>query len=111
MKKWLRRIRGALGIGLTWAAAWALVGPLSFIALVGAMFGLDRVGVELLLGTVGFFALSMATIAAFLGSGSAAGSLALARRSGEGKLLGGEPEGAAVQLTEKETRALPASAQ
>ena len=22
MKKWLRRIRGAIGTGLTWAAAW-----------------------------------------------------------------------------------------
>ena len=25
MKKWLRRIRGAVGMGLTWAAGWALV--------------------------------------------------------------------------------------
>jgi hypothetical protein len=24
--KWMRRIRGTIGIGLTWAAAWALVG-------------------------------------------------------------------------------------
>ena len=28
MPKWLRRIRGAVGIGLTWAAGWALVGVL-----------------------------------------------------------------------------------
>ena len=28
MKKWLRRIRGAVGIGLTWALAWAPVGLL-----------------------------------------------------------------------------------
>lgn len=26
MKEWLRRIRGAVGLGLTWAAGWALVG-------------------------------------------------------------------------------------
>jgi O-antigen/teichoic acid export membrane protein len=26
MKKWLRRIRGALGVGITWAVAWAGVG-------------------------------------------------------------------------------------
>ncbi len=26
MKKWLRRIRGALGMGLTWAVVWAIVG-------------------------------------------------------------------------------------
>ena len=25
MKKWLRRIRGAVGMGLTWAVGWALV--------------------------------------------------------------------------------------
>jgi hypothetical protein len=28
MKKWLRRIRGAVGMGLTWAAGWALGGVL-----------------------------------------------------------------------------------
>jgi hypothetical protein len=26
MGKWLRRIRGAIGIGITWAAAWGVVG-------------------------------------------------------------------------------------
>ena len=26
MKKWLRRIRGALGMGLTWAFGWTLIG-------------------------------------------------------------------------------------
>jgi hypothetical protein len=28
MKKWLRRIRGAVGMGLTWAAGWAVAGVL-----------------------------------------------------------------------------------
>jgi hypothetical protein len=28
MKKWLTRIRGAVGMGLTWAAGWALAGIL-----------------------------------------------------------------------------------
>ena len=28
MKKWLRRIRGALGMGLTWAMVWAPVAVL-----------------------------------------------------------------------------------
>ena len=28
MKKWLRRIRGAVGMGLTWAVGWALFGVL-----------------------------------------------------------------------------------
>src|SRR6186997_934300 len=26
MQKWLRRIRGAIGMGLTWAAAWGVAG-------------------------------------------------------------------------------------
>ncbi|MFA6167875.1 MAG: hypothetical protein WC700_14740 [Gemmatimonadaceae bacterium] len=26
MKKWLRRIRGAIGMGLTWAVGWAIMG-------------------------------------------------------------------------------------
>src|SRR5919204_531474 len=26
MRKWLRRIRGAIGMGVTWAAAWSAVG-------------------------------------------------------------------------------------
>ena len=28
MKQWLRRLRGAVGMGLIWAAGWALVGVL-----------------------------------------------------------------------------------
>ncbi len=28
MKKWLKRIRGVLGTGLTWAAAWSVVGTI-----------------------------------------------------------------------------------
>jgi len=28
MKNWLRRLRGAVGMGLTWAAGWAIVGLL-----------------------------------------------------------------------------------
>lgn len=28
MKKWLRHVRGAVGMGLTWAVGWALVGLL-----------------------------------------------------------------------------------
>ena len=34
MKKWLRRIRGAVGMGLTWAAGWALGGLLIGVASV-----------------------------------------------------------------------------
>ena len=32
MKKWLTRIRGALGMGLTWAVAWALMGVGGMVA-------------------------------------------------------------------------------
>ena len=31
MKKWLRRIRGAIGMGLTWAVGWTLVGMLGVV--------------------------------------------------------------------------------
>jgi hypothetical protein len=35
LKKWLRRIRGAVGMGLTWAAGWAIGGVL-IVVLAGA---------------------------------------------------------------------------
>ncbi|HKN66738.1 MAG TPA: hypothetical protein VJW73_10695, partial [Gemmatimonadaceae bacterium] len=28
MRKWLRRVRGAIGMGLIWGAAWGIVGSL-----------------------------------------------------------------------------------
>jgi hypothetical protein len=34
MKRWLRRIRGAVGMGLTWAVGWALSGVLVGVASV-----------------------------------------------------------------------------
>ena len=34
MKKWLKRIRGAIGMGLTWAIAWALTGILIGVASI-----------------------------------------------------------------------------
>ncbi len=43
MKKWLRRIRGAVGMGLTWAAAWSGVAfILSLVGFFGTL-GLVRV--------------------------------------------------------------------
>ncbi len=41
MKKWLKRIRGALGLGLTWAAAWSGVGVM--FALLGFLGSLDPI--------------------------------------------------------------------
>ncbi len=34
MKKWLRRIRGAIGMGLTWALGWAVAGVLIGVASI-----------------------------------------------------------------------------
>jgi hypothetical protein len=34
MKKWLRRIRGAVGMGLTWAFGWAIAGVLIGVASI-----------------------------------------------------------------------------
>lgn len=34
MKKWLRRIRGAVGMGLTWAIGWAVAGVLIGVASI-----------------------------------------------------------------------------
>lgn len=42
MRKWLQRIRGAIGIGVTWAAGWAPVG-----AVTGLIAGLVLGGVPL----------------------------------------------------------------
>ncbi len=33
MKRWLRRIRGAVGMGLTWAVGWTLVGMLTMVVI------------------------------------------------------------------------------
>lgn len=42
MSKWLRRIRGAIGMGVTWAVGWILVGALLALGLWVA--GLDPPG-------------------------------------------------------------------
>lgn len=58
MKKWLQRIRGAVGIGLTWAAGWAPVGALT--GLVTAAFLHFPLGIlvpnfAIMFGVLGFF--------------------------------------------------------
>ena len=51
MRKWLRRIRGALGMGITWAAAWFAVG---FVPRW--VFGVQTdLPLPLLFGGLGFF--------------------------------------------------------
>ena len=38
MKNWLRRIRGAIGTGLTWAAGWSPIGAITGLVM-GTVFG------------------------------------------------------------------------
>ncbi len=45
MKRWLKRIRGALGMGLIWAAAWGSAGMIFLSGLL--VFGTAPVGVGL----------------------------------------------------------------
>ena len=157
MKKWLRRLRGAVGLELTWAAAWGSLG-----ALIGLVFFAGGVNVELfanaLLFTVsgfmggvafsgilgiaegrrGFDEMSLLRFAGWgavggllvsvfllssagpltpvgvlvtgvvmlMGAGSAAGSLALARRAEDGELLDAGEDVADIGMTEEETREL-----
>jgi hypothetical protein len=158
MKKWLRRIRGALGMGLTWAVGWAPVGAIvgSVVALgggplggvveavllyaasgfvVGAAFS-GLLGIaegrrrfdEMSLGrfatwgALGGLLISPYTIfdgmpltltnvvgvgaVMLLSAGSAAGSLALARREDDQELLEAGEDVADVGLTVDETRQL-----
>lgn len=128
MNRWLRRIRGAIGMGLTWAAAWFGAGmilllvvgvgaadvpfPLFFgllgflagatfsvvVGIVegrrrfdqmslprfagwGALGGLLLSGVFVLLAGLGGEFLVLGPVFALAGAGSAAGTLALARRA------------------------------
>ena len=52
MGKWMRRIRGAIGMGITWGFAWSLVG-----ALPRWLFGFNTdAPFPLIFGVLGFFA-------------------------------------------------------
>ena len=62
MRKWLRRIRGALGMGFTWAAAWFGAG---MVLLLVVGFGAADVPFPLFFGFLGF--LAGATFSAILG--------------------------------------------
>ena len=53
MKKWWKRIRAAMGIGLTWAAAWFAAGMV-LLFVVG--FGAADVPFPLFFGLLGFLA-------------------------------------------------------
>lgn len=52
MGKWLRRVRGVIGIGVTWVVAWALVG-----SVPRWLFGFNTdVPFPLVFGVLGFVA-------------------------------------------------------
>ena len=51
MKKWMRRIRGAIGLGLTWALAWFAVG---MVLLLVVGIGAADVPFPLFFGLLGF---------------------------------------------------------
>ena len=59
MKKWLRRMRGALGMGLTWAIGWAPVGAVTGW-VTGVLLGFPLIGIALnytaMFGVLGFAA-------------------------------------------------------
>jgi hypothetical protein len=162
MAKWLKRIRGALGLGLTWAVAWFGVGVVFLSGLL--VFGNPPAGTgiaavlanSLLAGVFGFIGgtgfsvllaiaerrrtfaeMSLARFAAFggvaglllallpgggggpptvanaifgiavtlMGAGSAAGSLALARRAEERKSLpeGDDPDEAGLPTGDRQS--------
>jgi hypothetical protein len=155
MKKWLRRVRGAIGMGLTWAAAWFGAGMIMLLGLAdvpyplgfgafGFVAGVTFSGVLGLVegsrrfdqmslprfagwGAAGGFLLSaifvsavafaedpaflsnllvLGPIFAVAGAGSAAGSLALARRAADRELLEASEDVAEVGLSEGEAREL-----
>ncbi len=167
MKKWLKRIRGAVGVGLTWATAWfgggaifglvagiytavwgtgtgLIFGSALFFSVLFAMCGFvggaafsvvlsvtegrrrfdemsllrfaawGATGSFLLALPLFLFALSwdpsqwmgLGAVVALLGAGSAAGSLALARRADDRELLEHGEDVADIGLTEAEKREL-----
>lgn len=163
MKGWLRRLRGAVGMGVTWAIGWFGLGAL--LGLVA--FGMDASGTLInafVSGAAGFLggsvfsvvlslteghrrfdqlslprfalwgavgggvvaALQMVVltmiggapplllfvgIQALIGAGSAAGTLALARKADDQELLQSAEEVADVGLTPEEERRLLGSPQ
>ena len=86
MKKWLRRARAALAIGVTWGAAWLGAGLL-LLLVVG--FGAADVPFPLFFGFLGFLAGTMfSAILGILGRRRRFAELSLLRVAGWGALGG-----------------------
>lgn len=146
MGRWSKRIRGAIGVGLAWAAAWfgagmilllivgvgaadvpfpLFFGLLGFLAGAtfsvilgivegrrrfdqmslprfagwGALGGLLLSGILVLVSGLGGEFLVLGPVFALAGAGSAAGTLALARRADEQNLLDAGADAAPPRLT------------
>ena len=56
MKKWLRRIRGAIGMGLTWAAAWGGAGIITMLGFLLVTGSRPDAPFPLIFGAFGFVA-------------------------------------------------------
>jgi len=56
MKKWLRRIRGAIGMGLTWAVAWGGAGTIVMLGFVLRIGSRPDAPFPLMFGAAGFVA-------------------------------------------------------
>ena len=56
MRKWLRRIRGAIGMGLTWAAAWGGAGTIVSLGFLLRTGSRPDAPFPLMLGAAGFVA-------------------------------------------------------
>lgn len=161
MKRWSRRIRGAVGMGLTWAVAWfaggvvlalafpgaadvpfpiawaglAFVGGVIFSTVLGISEGrrsFDQMSLPRFAGwgAVGGLLLSgifvsgaallgettplehlglLGPVFAVAGAGSAAGSLAMARRAEERELTDVSADVEQVRPGDDEARAIPGS--
>ncbi len=97
MRKWLRRIRGAIGMGFTWGAAWSGAGIV--LAVVTRFFArAASLGWGDVLAVAPTFALACAVCAS--------GSLAMARRAVRRDLPDSRGETAEAALTDHEKRKL-----
>jgi hypothetical protein len=56
MKNWLRRVRGAIGMGLTWAAAWGGAGTLVTLAFLLVTHSRPDAPFPFMFGAAGFVA-------------------------------------------------------